>query len=124
MPKTKTRLTKQERYWIQQYEYARYKSIYDAYEKPSYKKVRIESDIKQKMYDMNGQDYRILSKNGFHFSCGFVVDDGDNQFLVVCTPTEWYHIVPIITVDSETGEVKEWISEYDSYWESRMKYGC
>ena len=115
----KARLTKQEISWIAQYTFARYKSLHEAYGKPSKTKEDIDAEIRRKMWEMDGYDYRIISRNGFHFSCGFWVNDGDNQFLVICTPSEWYHIIPIITVDSETGEVHDWIDEYNKYWEGR-----
>lgn len=112
--KTKKHLTKQERYWISQYENARFTSVDYAYGRPSDTKRNIESDILWAMtHNFNGSDYRILSHNGFHFSCAFTAKDNDNIFLVVCTPSSWYNVVPIITVDQETGEIKNWIDDYD-----------
>lgn len=115
MSRTKKHLTKQERYWISQYENARFTSVDSAYSRPSETKRQIEADIIYRMkHDFDGSDdYRILSHNGFHFSCAFTVRENDNIFLVVCTPSRWYNFVPIITVDSETGEIKNWIDDYD-----------
>lgn len=113
MPKTK--LTKQERYWISQYENSEDFSVETAYRNPSKTKCDIEFDIKYRMiHDYNGFDYRILSHNGFHFSCGFrTKDENGNHFLIVFTPSRWFNVVPLETVDSETGEYKNWINDYD-----------
>ena len=112
----KTKLTKQERYWISCYENATDFSVEQAYENPSKAKRDIEFDIKYHMiHDFNGFDYRILSHNGFRFSCGFRTKDvNGNHLLIVCTPTRWYNVVPLETVDSETGEYKNWINDYDN----------
>lgn len=109
----KQKLTKKEEGWINLYLQARDYSVDTAYGNPSSTKKQIEAEILYTMKDrFNGFDYRILSHNGFRFSCAFQVkDENGNHFLIVCTPSSWYNIVPLITVDSETGEVKFW-SEY------------
>lgn len=113
MPRKKTRLTKQEMCWIDQYFLAEHRTVDSAYRTPSETKRQIEAEILYRMkHDFNGFDYRILSYNGFHFSCGFKIVDGDNYFLCICTPSRWWNVIPVKTVDSETGEVHNWYNEY------------
>lgn len=118
--KTKKHLTAQEFQWLIQYLDAEYNSVDYAYGRPSETKRQIEQEI---LYDMNQQfhgfDYRIISHNGFHFSCGFKFTENDNNFLCICTPSRWYYILPVITVDEETGEVKNWYEDYLDYKKMR-----
>ena len=111
MPKTK--LNKQEKYWINQYIHAEDFSVETAYRRPSATKIAIEDDILNKMYEVGGNGYRILSHNGFHFSCAFKSSLGDNIYLIVCTPSRWYIMVPLKTVNPETGEIKYWTDKFD-----------
>ena len=106
----KQKLTKQEESWIYQYLHAHYSSVDTAYGNPSETKRLIEAQIQCRMKQhFKGFDYRILSHNGFRFSCGFQVkDENGNHFLIVCTPSSWYNVVPIETVNPDTGEVKSW----------------
>lgn len=106
----KQKLTKQEESWIYQYLHSHYDSVDTAYGKPSGTKKSIEENILYRMkHDFKGFDYRILSHNGFRFSCGFQTkDENGNHFLIVCTPSTWYNVVPIETVNPDTGEVKIW----------------
>lgn len=116
----KKRLTKQEMNWINQYADSSCFSVDEAYGRPSQTKRDIETEIKYHMRQyFNGFDYRILSKNGFRFTCAFKYESGDNLFLCVCTPAKWYQIVPLITIDEETGEMHIWEWEYNQYKERR-----
>lgn len=106
----KQKLTKQEESWLYQYLHSQYDSVYTAYGNPSTTKKQIEAQILYRMkHDFKGFDYRTLSRNGFRFSCGFQIkDENGNHFLIVCTPSSWYNVVPIETVNPDTGEVKSW----------------
>ncbi|MBO7691077.1 MAG: hypothetical protein J6T10_00405 [Methanobrevibacter sp.] len=110
----KTRLTKQERYWIEQYLNSTETCVEQAYGRPSDSKKSIEFTIKYQMINkFNGKDYRILSHNGWNFSCAFKVEDERGIYLIVFTPSHWYQSVPIKTV-YETGAIKDWVYEYDN----------
>lgn len=105
----KQKLTKKEG-WINLYLRARDYSVDTAYRNPSTAKKAIEEEILYAMkINFHGFDYRILSHNKFTFSCAFQVkDENGNHFLIVCTPSSWYNVVPIETVNPDTGEVKIW----------------
>lgn len=111
MPKTK--LNKQEKYWIDQYINAEDFSVETAYRKPSATKIANENEILEKMREVGGNGYRILSHSSDFFSCAFKASVGDNIYLVVCTPSRWYNMVPLKTVNSETGEIKYWTDKFD-----------
>lgn len=53
----------------------RYNSVYGAYEKPSATKVSIEQDIKGLMEYLSGEDYGVDSRNCYHFTASFKVND-------------------------------------------------
>lgn len=68
----------------------RYGSIFTsvemAYVKPSENKLRAEREIKQRMQDEGGVDYRVLYANGYTFATAYVAEN----ILVVDTKTATY----------------------------------
>lgn len=52
-------------------------------------KIQAENDIKQEMLNKNGFGYRIISSNGFMFTCGYLYrDENDNLILVYHSKTK------------------------------------
>lgn len=82
-----------------------YESVETAYGKPSPTKISIENDIKSFMENDNGWGYRIISKNGFHFSCGYLAVYNGITTLVIFTPSKWWIKIPLECADLETGEI-------------------
>ena len=118
--KQKKFLTKQEMSWIHSYENAKVFSVNTAYSRPSETKRQIESEIMDRMrHDFNGENYRIMSHNVFEFTCGFTTTDETGTFLIVCSPTKWFNVVPMYTINQETGEVYDWIERTNNYWKVR-----
>ena len=52
-----------------------YRTVYEAYEKPSETKVAIEKIILDIMNNYNGHSYRVLSRNCFMFTAAFLTDN-------------------------------------------------
>ena len=46
-------------------------SVYEAYERPSYAKVRAEQSIIDEMVSVCGYGYRVTSHNTFNFACAY-----------------------------------------------------
>lgn len=57
--------------FIANYNKASYKSVYEAYSKPSQAKYNIEHNIISDMLALGGYDYRVTSHNTFSFCAGF-----------------------------------------------------
>lgn len=63
--------------WINAYFNSHYFSVRDFYTSRVYRKESIEDAIKMKMRENNLHDYRIVSGNGFYFTCGYM-DESEN----------------------------------------------
>lgn len=73
-------MTKKQQIMLRNYNYANDTTIYEAYERPSYYKVRAEQRILDEMRNNNGYDYRICGHNSCTFSCAYQYRD-DKQLL-------------------------------------------
>lgn len=63
--------------WIDSYFQSSCFSVRDFYTSRVYRKESIEDAIKMKMRENNLHDYRIVSGNGFYFTCGYM-DEAEN----------------------------------------------
>lgn len=82
---------------MQKYYNSDYKSINQAYDYPSARKVQIFSQILDEMYKNGGFAIRIISKNCNFFSCAYTIEIDKKDFLVIETPTSSY--ITLITSD-------------------------
>lgn len=69
--------TQKAKRWIDAYFNSSCFSVRDAYTSRVYRKERIEDAIKRRMSAENLHDYRIVSANGFYFTCGYM-DETEN----------------------------------------------
>lgn len=69
--------TKRAKGWIDSYFQSSCYSVRDFYSSRVYRKESIEEAIKTKMRENNLHDYRIVSGNGFYFTCGYM-DEAEN----------------------------------------------
>lgn len=87
--------TNKEAYRIwKHYENSRIYSVNNAYKtRPSIYKERAENDIIREMVDNNGYCYRIISSNGFMFTCGYMMNTENGTVLVYHTKTKRVEIL-------------------------------
>ena len=73
---------------LKSFDFSRYESIFSAYGKPSFAKIRAFNYCLNTCRKYNGFNLRILSKNNFMFTCGFFFynEDGKKQFYYI-TPS-------------------------------------
>lgn len=65
------------------YENSRIYSVNDAYKTGcSNYKIQAENDIKQEMQEKEGYCYKIISSNGFMFTCGYMINTDAGTILV------------------------------------------
>lgn len=57
-----------------------------------------ERNILSEMREANGYDYRILSKNTFQFSCGYVYVDSEGKPRLRCHTASHKYDVPYMTM--------------------------
>lgn len=72
---------------------AGYISVYDAYDRPSATKLAIEERIIRDGLHKNMElgSYRVISRNTFHFSCGyFFNNENGNKMVHIETPSYTY----------------------------------
>lgn len=69
--------TQKAKRWINSYFGSHIFSVCDAYRSRVYTKESIEERIKERMRKENLHDYRIVSANGFYFTCGYM-DETEN----------------------------------------------
>lgn len=67
--------------------------VHNAYTSCSYHKEDAENNIIREMVDNNGYCYRIISYNGFMFTCGYMKDTENGQVLVYHTKTKRVEIL-------------------------------
>lgn len=70
-------MTKKAQSRIESYRKATATSLRDVYTSWSDDKEKAYRRCIQMKVDMNGYDFRIISANGWKFSCGFLYRDGD-----------------------------------------------
>lgn len=80
-------MTNKNKACLYSYRHAQYDSVYDAYDRPSITKQAIERHILQDMVLLNGYDYKVCSRNCFHFTAGFLFMKDDKEHLMYYTPT-------------------------------------
>ena len=64
--------TQRAKSWIDLYFKSTCLSVRDFYKSRVYRKESIEDAIKKRMLEENLTDYRIVSGNGFYFTCGYM----------------------------------------------------
>ena len=64
--------TKKAKAWIDSYFKSCDFSVRDCYTTRAYTKEAIEDKIKERIYKEGMTDYRIISYNGFYFTCGYM----------------------------------------------------
>lgn len=56
------------------------RNILDVYGRPSSDKIKIEGSIYFEMWHANGADYKVMSFNGFRFTCAYIIKE-KNQLI-------------------------------------------
>lgn len=77
--------TKQRRYMLYDFARAGYKSIYDAYGKPSKRKMDAYEDCELMREWCNGYSGRVSSRSTTAFSYMFAFDDNEGSYIVKVT---------------------------------------
>ena len=87
--------TNKEAYRIwKHYENSSIYSVNNAYKtRPSIYKENAENDIIREMVDNDGYCYRIISSNGFMFTCGYMMNTEKGNILVYHTKTKRVEIL-------------------------------
>lgn len=85
-------MTKKERrdYYVQRYINSEFRSVVEAYAKPSSTKKIIENSILARMHARSGKRYRVIGANCFCFVCAYVYPNNDTWVLLVETPSKRY----------------------------------
>lgn len=86
-------MTKKEKACLYSYRQAGYNSVNEAYDRPSTTKQRIEQHILQDMRMVNGHDYKVCSRNCFHFTAGFLFESEGKQHLMYYTHTRTQDVI-------------------------------
>ena len=82
--------TKKAKAWIDSYFMSHRFSVRDCYTTRSYTKEAIEARIKERIYNEDMKDYKIISYNGFYFTCGYM--DKTENILYVETASNIFEI--------------------------------
>lgn len=82
--------TKKAQAFINAYFGSHYFSVRDCYNNRVYTKESIEDAIRRKMSENGMTDYRVLSYNTFHFTCGYM--DKTENILYVETQANIFEI--------------------------------
>lgn len=87
--------TNRRAFWFwKDYERSTTNTVNTAYKtRPSDAKREIEQGILRDMVEQNGHTYRVLSHNGFCFSCGYLIPTEYGELLRVETKANTYYIV-------------------------------
>ena len=67
--------------WIKQYYASSCFSVRDFYGRCSDEKIRIERIIKERIYNNNLCDYRVLNGNSFYFTVGYRDEVGNTLYI-------------------------------------------
>ena len=73
--------TKKAKAWIDSYFTSSCFSVRDYYTSRVYVKESIEDRIKERIYSEGLKDYRIVSANGFYFTCGYMSADDNTLYI-------------------------------------------
>lgn len=79
-------------HYINEYNNAKYTSIYHCYCKPSYHKEKAEENCLARCREFNGYGYRVLSFNTCVFIAGYIAEMDAKTWLVVETAQNIYKI--------------------------------
>ena len=82
--------TKKAKAWIDSYFMSHRFSVRDCYTTRAYNKESIENKIKERIYNENMTNYKIISYNGFYFTCGYM--DTKENILYVETASNIFEI--------------------------------
>ena len=91
---------------LYQYFTARWSSVKEAYTRPSTRKVAIEQSIMADMVNEDGYNYKVMSRNVYKFSCGYMTGAGLTRKVHLIYPShdEVYDVpslMPWIVPDGE-----------------------
>lgn len=89
---------------LYQYFTARWSSVKEAYAKPSTRKVSIEESIKADMVNEDGYYYKVMSRNVYKFTCGYMTGAGINRMVRLIYPSheEVFYVpslMPVVVAD-------------------------
>lgn len=73
--------TQKAKAWINAYFQSSCFSVRDFYSSRVYRKESIEDAIKSRMRENGFIDYRIVSGNGFYFTCGYMSSDSNILYI-------------------------------------------
>lgn len=73
--------TQKAKMWINSYFQSSCFSVRDFYSSRVYRKESIEDAIKNKMHENGFIDYRVVSGNGFYFTCGYMSADSNTLYI-------------------------------------------
>lgn len=82
--------TERAKRWIDSYFTSSCFSVRDFYKSRVYRKESIEDAIKMKMRENDLHDYKIVSGNGFYFTCGYM--DKTENILYIETASNIFEI--------------------------------
>ena len=71
-------------------------TIYQAYGRPSSRKVSIWYHIESICRSFNGYNLHITSATGFFFSCCFEFKHAGKKYNMTFTPSKWYQVYRIV----------------------------
>ena len=92
---------------LYQYFTARWSSVKEAYTKPSTRKVAIEQSIMADMVNEDGYYYKVMSRNVYKFTCGYMTGNGIDCKVHLIYPSheEVFHVPSLMpTVVAEDGD--------------------
>lgn len=73
--------TQRAKNWIELYNSSNYYSVCDWYKSRTPRKESIENSIKQRIKEEGLKAYKIVSANGFYFTCGYKSQDGKTLYI-------------------------------------------
>ncbi len=82
--------TKRAKGWIDSYFMSHKYSVRDCYTTRSYTKEAIEARIKERIRNEGMTNYKVISYNGFYFTCGYM--DKTENILYVQTASNIFEI--------------------------------
>lgn len=82
--------TERAKRWIDSYFTSSCFSVRDFYKSRVYRKEGIEDAIKMRMRENDLHDYKIVSGNGFYFTCGYM--SADSNILYIKTAYNTFEI--------------------------------
>lgn len=83
------RNTKKAQGFIQSYERSEERTLRDCYVSYSYSKAVAEVSCHNKMLDMDGYDFKIMSFNSMTFTCGWLYEDKETGVVMLNVETAY-----------------------------------